>query len=36
MVISKPVIDVLVKVGIEIISLISTLISRKPKKRRKK
>jgi hypothetical protein len=35
MAISKPVIDVIIKAGIEILSLISTIILRKPKKRRK-
>jgi hypothetical protein len=35
MAISKPVIDVIIKVGIEILSLVSTLITRKPRKRRK-
>jgi len=30
-----PKIDVIIRIGIEILSLISTLIARKPKKRRK-
>ena len=33
--ISKAVIDVIIKVGIEVLTLIGTLITRKSKKRRK-